>query len=219
MACFEQGYGRGQATDSGADHTTCSALVTSPNRPAREPKYLSQHSLLAGDSQISWPRRGQSARMASVMTAPQQPPWGYYPPPPPPAWVLPTDAYTSWATRLCAFLIDIVPAILAFVVGSIIGDVAGACVSVRPGAPQGGLLRLGRVRTRRHPCPADLRPGFCRLGRDTAYLVWNFGYRQGKTGSSIGKSVMKFKVVGEKTWQPLGFGMSLVRHQRATHTI
>jgi uncharacterized RDD family membrane protein YckC len=44
-----------------------------------------------------------------------------------------------------------------------------------------------------------------------AYLVWNFGYRQGKTGSSVGKSVMKFKAVGEKTWQPLGFGMSLVR--------
>jgi uncharacterized RDD family membrane protein YckC len=44
-----------------------------------------------------------------------------------------------------------------------------------------------------------------------AYLVWNYGYRQGTTGSSIGKTVLKFKVVSETTGQPLGFGMSLVR--------
>jgi uncharacterized RDD family membrane protein YckC len=44
-----------------------------------------------------------------------------------------------------------------------------------------------------------------------AYLVWNYGYRQGTTGSSLGKSVMKVKVVSEVTGQPLGFGMSVVR--------
>ena len=44
-----------------------------------------------------------------------------------------------------------------------------------------------------------------------AYVIWNYGYRQGTTGSSIGKSVLKFKVVSEKTWQPIGFGMSIVR--------
>jgi uncharacterized RDD family membrane protein YckC len=44
-----------------------------------------------------------------------------------------------------------------------------------------------------------------------AYVVWNYGYKQGTTGSSIGKGIMKFKVVSEKTWQPIGFGMSIVR--------
>jgi uncharacterized RDD family membrane protein YckC len=44
-----------------------------------------------------------------------------------------------------------------------------------------------------------------------AYLVWNYGYRQGTTGSSLGKSVMKFKVVSEVTGQPIGFGMSVLR--------
>jgi uncharacterized RDD family membrane protein YckC len=44
-----------------------------------------------------------------------------------------------------------------------------------------------------------------------AYLLWNYGYRQGTTGSSIGKSIMKFKVVSEKTVQPIGFGLSIVR--------
>jgi uncharacterized RDD family membrane protein YckC len=43
------------------------------------------------------------------------------------------------------------------------------------------------------------------------YIIWNYGYRQGTTGSSIGKSIMKFKVVSEKTGQPIGFGMSIVR--------
>jgi uncharacterized RDD family membrane protein YckC len=44
-----------------------------------------------------------------------------------------------------------------------------------------------------------------------AYVIWNFGHRQGTTGSSIGKSIMKFQVVSEKTWQPIGFGLSVVR--------
>jgi uncharacterized RDD family membrane protein YckC len=46
---------------------------------------------------------------------------------------------------------------------------------------------------------------------ELAYFIWNYGYRQGTTGSSIGKSVLKFKVVGEVTAQPIGFGMSIVR--------
>ena len=44
-----------------------------------------------------------------------------------------------------------------------------------------------------------------------AYLLWNYGYRQGTTGSSLGKSVMKIKVLSEITGQPLGFGLSIVR--------
>lgn len=43
------------------------------------------------------------------------------------------------------------------------------------------------------------------------YVIWNYGYRQGTTGSSIGKSILKFQVVSEKTGQPIGFGMSIVR--------
>jgi uncharacterized RDD family membrane protein YckC len=43
------------------------------------------------------------------------------------------------------------------------------------------------------------------------FAVWNYGYRQGITGSSIGKSVMKFKVVGEATGRPIGFGPSVLR--------
>ncbi len=44
-----------------------------------------------------------------------------------------------------------------------------------------------------------------------AYLIWNLGLKQGKTGSSLGKGIMKFKVVGEETGQPIGFGKSFGR--------
>ena len=44
-----------------------------------------------------------------------------------------------------------------------------------------------------------------------AYAIWNWGYRQGTTDLSIGKSVLKFKVVSEKTGQSIGFGLSIVR--------
>ena len=36
------------------------------------------------------------------------------------------------------------------------------------------------------------------------YSTWNWGYRQGKTGSSIGKSLLGYKVVSEETGQPTG---------------
>jgi RDD family/Bacterial protein of unknown function (DUF899) len=49
------------------------------------------------------------------------------------------------------------------------------------------------------------------------YTIWNWGYRQGTTGSSLGKSMLKFKVVSEKTGQPIGFGMSTVR--QITHVV
>jgi uncharacterized RDD family membrane protein YckC len=46
---------------------------------------------------------------------------------------------------------------------------------------------------------------------EVGYLVWNYGFKQGTTGSSIGKGIMKFKVVSETTGEPIGFAMSVVR--------
>ena len=133
--------------------------------------------------------------------------WRRYPPPAAAAGpALPTEAYTPWLTRVLAYLIDYVP--YAIIVG--IGY---------------GLL-LG---TRETVCITDTSEydlgEFCATGASTlgqisvalagiiafAYVIWNLGYRQGTTGSSIGKSIMKFKIVGEKTGQPIGFGMSIVR--------
>lgn len=90
----------------------------------------------------------------------------------------------------------------------------------------GWLLLTG---TRETACVTDISEydlgEFCATGASTigqlsialagliafAYVIWNLGYRQGTTGSSIGKGIMKFKIVSEKTGQPIGFGMSVVR--------
>ena len=88
---------------------------------------------------------------------------------------------------------------------------------------------INRVGTQETACITDTSEynlgEFCATGASTlgqtalaitgiiafAYWVWNFGYRQGTTGSSIGKGIMKFKIVSEKTGQPIGFAMSFVR--------
>ncbi|MDI3315360.1 MAG: RDD family protein [Mycobacterium sp.] len=148
---------------------------------------------------------------------PPPPPGGYPPPPPaaggpvPPApgplvRALPPEAYVSWFTRVLAFLIDSIP------YGVIIG---------------GGFLVL--FATQQTACITDVSPfnvaqycatGFSPVGMTamwlaalaaSGYLLWNYGYRQGTTGSSIGKSVLRFRVVSENTGEPIGFALSILR--------
>ncbi|MGU3497550.1 RDD family protein [Mycobacterium sp. C31M] len=146
---------------------------------------------------------------------PPPPPGGFPPPPPPgagfggygpPAGVLPKGAYTPWFTRVLAFLIDVVPVLILQGIGY-------------------GLL-LG---TRETVCVTDTSEydlgEFCATGASTlgqvsvaafgllalVFYFWNYGYRQGTTGSSLGKSIMKFRIVSEATGQPIGVGMSIAR--------
>jgi uncharacterized RDD family membrane protein YckC len=44
-----------------------------------------------------------------------------------------------------------------------------------------------------------------------AFYVYNFCIRQGRTGYSLGKTVVGIKLVGDATKQPIGAGMSFVR--------
>ncbi|GAS99467.1 uncharacterized protein RMCC_6432 [Mycolicibacterium canariasense] len=94
-------------------------------------------------------------------------------------------AYTPWLTRVLAFLIDYIPYGIILGIGYAVQATGNATIGA-------AVLMLSTV-----------------IG--LAYLLWNYGYKQGTTGSSIGKSVMKFKVVSEATGQPIGFGMSVVR--------
>jgi uncharacterized RDD family membrane protein YckC len=119
---------------------------------------------------------------------------------------LPKGAYASWPSRVLASIIDLVPYLVVVAIG----------LGVEMG-------------TRHTLCAADTTPyditPYCATGNSTSgltaflaalvigllYLVWNYGYRQGRTGASIGKTVMKFRVVDETTRQPIGFGKSIVR--------
>jgi uncharacterized RDD family membrane protein YckC len=131
---------------------------------------------------------------------------GYPPPPPPPGPVLPKEAYTPWFTRVLGYLIDSIPAAVVIGIGAGIafGTADNECVS------NGGQSDYGVY------CTSSMT-AFGMIIYILAYIlvavyaIWNWGYRQGTTGQSIGKSVMKFKVISEKTGQPIGFGMSIVR--------
>jgi uncharacterized RDD family membrane protein YckC len=128
------------------------------------------------------------------------------PPPPPPAAVLPKEAYTPWFTRVVGYVIDILPAAVVMSIGAGIafGTADNQCTS------GSGQYDYGVY------CTSSMT-AFGMIVYILAYIVavaygiWNVGYRQGTTGQSIGKSVMKFKVISEKTGQPIGFGLSIVR--------
>jgi uncharacterized RDD family membrane protein YckC len=132
---------------------------------------------------------------------------GYLPPPPGPAIRgLPNQAYTSWLTRVGAYLIDTLPVAVILGAGWLIlqNSVDTACLT--------GVTRYDVDQictTSESPLGIAVMWGAALVG--LVYLVWNYGHRQGTTGSSIGKSVLKFKVVSENTGQPLGFGSSVLR--------
>jgi len=123
---------------------------------------------------------------------------------PAPAAQLPKEAYTPWAKRVAAFLIDWSPIWVVFLI------------------PMIGLLAAGDL-----DCIDNLygSGGYCSTGASgfwasvqlvafapaTAYFFWNFCYRQGRTGQSFGKAVMKFKLISQKSGEPIGFWMALVR--------
>jgi uncharacterized RDD family membrane protein YckC len=157
---------------------------------------------------------------------PPPPQGGGYPPPPPPGGgyqapqatagypppqaaagpALPKEAYTPWLTRVFAWLIDFIPvAILEGIgYGLLLGTQETACITDTSEYDLGDFCATGAS-------TLGQASFFITWLLSIAYLVWNYGYRQGTTGSSIGKSIMKFKVVSEKTGQPIGFGMSIVR--------
>jgi len=145
---------------------------------------------------------------------PPPPQQGGYPPPPPgppgypppQAAVLPKEAYTPWLNRVGGYLIDIVPAVIVIGIaqGIAIGTGDNQCVN------NGGEYDYGVYCTSSYSVFGVVLLGLAYLAT-FAYYIWNWGYRQGTTGQSLGKSVMKFKVVSEKNWQPIGFGLSIVR--------
>lgn len=140
---------------------------------------------------------------------PPPPPAGGYLPPPPVNVIgqLPQSAYTSWLTRVLGSLIDFVPVLLIEAIAFGIAfstATSSSCVSTNSDYSYNGncSMQFGAIGS-----IALLLANLLTL----AYAVWNYGYRQGTTGSSIGKSIMSFKVVSERTGLPIGFGNSVVR--------
>lgn len=122
---------------------------------------------------------------------------------------LPKAAYTPWFTRFVASVIDVLPVAVVWGIWETVAIASAAtdCITYANG---------GVVCTSSGSPLSDV--AFALAVMLTAgYVVLNFGYRQGVTGSSIGKSVMKFQVVDDKTWRPTGFATSILR--QAVHLV
>lgn len=143
---------------------------------------------------------------------PQDP--GGYPPPPPAAGApgLPGGNFEIWLRRVGAYIIDVIPvALLSGIGGGIAGGTATTadCIGESYGDPMtGGMSYI------------SCQPEYTGVGwaayilftlAAIAFAVWNWGLKQGTTGSSIGKGLLGIRVLGEATGQPIGFGMSVVR--------
>jgi len=118
----------------------------------------------------------------------------------------PPPRYASWLRRATALLLDAIP-VLVFATAAV------------------ALMWLTRIRA----CDADVSAtgmgpecgtGVSTLGEAcfvvmwlaaVGYCAWNFGHRQGRTGSSLGKSLMRVKVVDATTGSPVGFWRSAIR--------
>ncbi|MGK2882107.1 MAG: RDD family protein [Mycobacterium sp.] len=159
------------------------------------------------------PPQGNYPPQGTYHPAPQ----GGYPPPPssqggyappPPLVGSGPDAYTPWITRVLAYVIDIVPVMIVlgivYVVafGSMMAGASSATCDQYGNCDASGFLAVSAF---------GMLLMFVAWVATMVYGIWNFCYKQGKTGSSIGKGVMKFKVVSESTGQPIGFGASILR--------
>ena len=140
------------------------------------------------------------------------PPVGNYPPPVPypaeaPLGALPKQAYTSWLTRVAACLIDLVPVAVLAGIGQAVQFATAQNTCITDSTDNGYSLECSSAHPSALGVAAALVFGLLAL----TFALWNYGYRQGITGSSIGKSIMKFTVVGEATGRPIGFGRSVLR--------
>ncbi len=108
---------------------------------------------------------------------------------------------------MLAYLIDTIRIAVVYGIGYVIMILTSEQVVLRRREPDTTSPSTASA----SPAASVWRRSGWRIWLVLAYAVWNIGYRQGTTGSSIGKGVMKFKVVSETTGQPIGFGMSVVR--------
>lgn len=128
--------------------------------------------------------------MTEVPPPPPQGPGGY-PPPPPAAGApaLPGGNFEIWIRRVGAYIIDVIPvALLSGIGGGIAGGTATTadCVGDSFGDPMTGGMSY-----------VSCQPEYTGVGwaayilfslAALAFAVWNWGLKQGTTGSSIGKA-------------------------------
>ncbi|HKJ54503.1 MAG TPA: RDD family protein [Nitriliruptoraceae bacterium] len=138
--------------------------------------------------------------MTAMPPPPSQPPSQ-----PVPAPQQPAGRYATWGSRAIAWLID----------GAIVGAIAGVGIMMVAVAAA-GTAAVSEGAGNAEPGAAGgvfLVLGLGLYAVAIGFNLWNQGWRQGETGQSIGKSVMKISVIrdtGEFMGGGLGIGRLLV---------
>ncbi|WP_280466675.1 protein kinase domain-containing protein [Nocardia cyriacigeorgica] len=101
--------------------------------------------------------------------------------------------FATWAQRVGAALLDGLPAGLLAGLGFGLARASSGAHS-SGGSSGGGLVAMML-------CYAGL----------IAYVIWNAGFRQGRSGQTWGKTVVGISVVAAQTGRPLGVGRSIGR--------
>ena len=153
-----------------------------------------------GQPQYGQPQYGQPQYGQPQYGAPGYPPAGYGAP-------VPTYNYASWGARVAAALLDALvalPGTIVMIIGFVMIFAGAETYTDRNGYEQvefdGGSVATGF--------------GLIALGAllGLAIAIWNVIWRQGTTGQSLGKKWMNISTVMERTSQPTGAGMAIVRY-------
>jgi uncharacterized RDD family membrane protein YckC len=134
----------------------------------------------------------------------QQPPQQYqqgYNTPAPAGWSSAPAAnvgnLATYGQRVGAYLIDGLIASIALLPGYALFFISAAAASNKNGGGIGSLFGI---------------LAFVLFLAGGAFTIWNVGWRQGSRGQSIGKGVMKIKLVKLDTGQPPGGGLGIGRY-------
>ena len=109
--------------------------------------------------------------------------------------------FAAWHERFLAYLVDIAPLFVLFLVLAVLTDDADS------------YLPIGFWFSTDSSSSSVMISGFPSIFFDAVMLgwfVWNWLVRQGKTGQTVGKKVIGVAVLGANH-QPIGPGMTLAR--------
>lgn len=99
--------------------------------------------------------------------------------------------YAEWIKRVGAYLVDVAVLIPGYVVMLLATPMMSS--------DSGALAAIGFV------------VYFVGLAAVLGLAIWNLLLRQGRTGWSVGKQVLGIRLIGEKTGEPIGPGLTFVR--------
>jgi uncharacterized RDD family membrane protein YckC len=114
--------------------------------------------------------------------------------------------YASWWTRVSAALVDRLIPLAIIALGGVaeFGTRVNDCIPLNPEYSIGPYCDTGNS-------VLGVTVWVASLVLALAFTIWNIGYLQGSSGASIGKRVLKIRLIKERTGQPIGFGPALLR--------